>query len=73
MCIWAHRRIYPPATSYNCGCRRGFNGFTSTKTTPPRMRTAPAAARRDKPDLILLDIDKIFNEEEMSAMKSVAD
>src|SRR5215831_18022246 len=39
------RNLDPYPLSYCDGCSREFNGFISTNTTPPRMRTAPTAAR----------------------------
>src|ERR1700674_2315170 len=38
-----------PQSCYFDGCNHGFNGFNSTKRTPPRMRAAPTAARRERP------------------------
>src|ERR1700730_4314074 len=38
---------------YFDGCNLRFNGFNSTKRTPPRMRAAPTAARRERPSPII--------------------
>ena len=43
------RRILYSRRTYCDGCRRGFNGFISTNTTPPKMRAAPTAARPERP------------------------
>ena len=39
----------PALHCYSDGCCRGFNGFNSTSSTPPKIRAAPAAARPDRP------------------------